>query len=370
MNRFEAHRIAKDLLKLHRLDDWSVRMENNPEVSWLGLCDYKSKTIRLSAPHVDLNPEWKIIDTIKHEVAHALTPGHSHDNIWAAKAEELGAKSTPCGGYFAIPQHVIEAIRDGNQVTMEEEIVTIPKYKVTRLQDLCQECGKVAKERFRNSFINKKGDNVTLVTLDCFHVQTHITPRGTPFEEMVSNFWKPEIASCKHEWIKTQCKLCSEFKLFPFQVKGAKAAESSLSQRKGFGIFDEMGLGKTVQSLAVIKYHAEYTPVLYVVKSAIKFQWFKEIVRWLGMDYAPQVIQTSKDFLIPGLKGYLIAYDLIRRFPKEKLQKLGIKLIVLDECQQIKNVDSTRTQEVRKLISMYDCKVIGASGTPDRKSVV
>ena len=176
-------------------------------------------------------------------------------------------------------------------------------------------------------------------------------PRATPFESMVSNDWKPEIRACKHEWNKNKCEKCGEFKLYGFQVIGAKATEIGLASQRGFGIFDDMGLGKTVQALAVMRYHNEYTPCMVVTKSAIKFQWFKQAVRWLGPNYISQIISTSRDYLMPGLKLYIIPYDLLRRFPREKLHKLGIKLVILDECQQIKNPDSARTQEVRKLIS-------------------
>ena len=49
-------------------------------------------------------------------------------------------------------------------------------------------------------------------------------------------------------------------------------------------------------------------------------------------------------------------------FDIEKFDKIGIKCVVLDECQQIKNVDSSRTQQVRKVVK--DKKVIPLSGTP------
>jgi SNF2 family DNA or RNA helicase len=50
---------------------------------------------------------------------------------------------------------------------------------------------------------------------------------------------------------------------------------------------------------------------------------------------------------------------------KDKLHALGINLVILDEVQQIKNPDSSRTQEVRKLVSANpECKVIELSGTP------
>jgi len=61
----------------------------------------------------------------------------------------------------------------------------------------------------------------------------------------------------------------------------------------------------------------------------------------------------------------VIPYDLLRRFPREKLHALGIKLVILDEVQQIKNPDSSRTQEVRKLVSANsECKVLPLSATP------
>jgi SNF2 family DNA or RNA helicase len=87
-------------------------------------------------------------------------------------------------------------------------------------------------------------------------------------------------------------------------------------------------------------------------------------MRWLGPEFFAQIITTSKDYVYPNLKCYIIPYDLLRRFPREKIEKLGIKLVILDECQQIKNVDSTRTQEVRKLVNNNGCKVIPLSGTP------
>jgi len=49
-------------------------------------------------------------------------------------------------------------------------------------------------------------------------------------------------------------------------------------------------------------------------------------------------------------------------FDVQKLIDAGIKTLVLDECQQLKNPDASRTQEVRKLAK--HTKVIALSGTP------
>lgn len=247
----------------------------------------------------------------------------------------------------------------------------------TILKELCPECGQTAVEKFAINLVDKSGNDVKLITLACFHVIKKVIPKGTPFETMISNFWKPEIAACKHDFPSrdeaklhhipsNQCRVCGEFKLYNFQIEGARFAESALSIQKGVGIFDEMGLGKTIQALAILKFYAaQYSPTLVVTKSAIKFQWFKAAVTWLGPEFISQIISTSRDYIMPGLKLYIIPYDLLRRFPSEKLHAMGIKLIILDEVQQIKNPDSSRTQEVRKLVSAQDdCKVIELSATP------
>lgn len=53
--------------------------------------------ITLSAHFVDLNSEAEILDTILHEIAHALVGiGHGHDKVWQAKCREIGARPERC----------------------------------------------------------------------------------------------------------------------------------------------------------------------------------------------------------------------------------------------------------------------------------
>ena len=372
MERNTASKFCRAELDKHGLKDWHIRLTMDFNVPFLGLCVYKDKCIILNAAHIDIHPIDEVYNTIRHEIAHAIVgPGFGHGLVWEEKAREVGCDNTfPCS-HLNIPEHVIDAIRSGATVemTVEEKVITnvirTPKFHVTRLQEKCPDCGKVAIEKFAIDTIDKEGNQVKLITLECFHIIKKVIPKATPFESMVSNDWKPEIRDCKHIWIKNQCQACGEYRLFNFQSIGSRAAEIALAMQKGFGFFDDMGLGKTVEALALIKFHYDiYCPSLIVTKSAIKFQWFKQAVRWLGPDFIAQIITTSKDFVIPGLKLYIIPYDLLRRFPREKLDKLGIKLVILDECQQIKNVDSARTQEVRKLVNNNGCKVIALSGTP------
>lgn len=371
MDRQKAALICRELLDAEGLTEWGVRISTNPDVTWAGLCyDFPDRIIMLNAHHIDIHHDDEVIDTIRHEVAHAAVgTKHGHNDIWKAKATKLGCHLGPCP---SIDPRLIDAIRSGASIEVElvdktvrkvvEEVVKVPKYTVTRLQEKCPICAKVAKEKFSREFPDKNGNTIKLITLECFHVIQKIIPRGTPYEDLVTNWWKDEVKTCQHNWLKTRCSNCGEFKLMNFQVESARFVEAALASGKGVGVFHEMGLGKTIIALAYLKYNPKRT--LFIVKSAITFQWFKEILRVLGPTAFSQIIRTSRDPLIPNLRSYIISYDLLRRFDRAKIEALGIECVILDECQQIKNPDSTRTQEVRKIVGTPNVQVIALSGTP------
>ena len=376
MTREQATRLTHETLMKHSLTDWHVRLNTKVDARYVGLCLHKDKAIVLNAHHIDIHPEDEVRNTIFHEVAHALTPGHGHDDVWAAKAREIGCDNTlPCMTYGLSPE-VIDAIRSGADVemTVEEQVIRTPKYKITRLQDKCPHCGKVAKTVSENRIEIKEETKPDLVfiKLECGHTLIKNIPKGTPFHQ----FQMGGDKNCKHEWNKNTCVLCDRKRPFPFQIEGMQFGEAALSVNRGVAIFDEMGLGKTIQALGILKYHPELHPFLIIVKSAIKFQWFKAALDWMGDDFVCQIINTSSDILIPGLKGYIISYDLMvpktkklksgkisqQGFDVEKILKSNIKSIVLDECQQVKNPDSGRTQQVKRIAK--DRTVIALSGTP------
>lgn len=56
-----------------------------------GQCNYTTQTISMSAKLVEVNDEARCLNTLRHEIAHALVGGrHGHDAVWAAKHRELG----------------------------------------------------------------------------------------------------------------------------------------------------------------------------------------------------------------------------------------------------------------------------------------
>jgi SNF2 family DNA or RNA helicase len=237
------------------------------------------------------------------------------------------------------------------------------------IKSLCPKCSKVAKSEREFDLPGK-----TILRLKCGHL----------IEKQQLN------RSCPEQLISLDGR-----RLYPFQCDGVRFGEASGGRAL---IADEMGLGKTVQFLGLMAMHPEMHPFLCVVKSSLKAQWQHEIMRWMGEDTFAQVINSARDGILPGFPAYIVSYDLLRRLSttKEKadkgidigeetefikntytetskskakgqlvdlIERLRIKTIVLDECQQIKNPESQRTVFVREI-----CKnvpyVFGLSGTP------
>lgn len=376
MTRIEAAQLARNELNKHGLSDWAVRLNQNAEGHFLGLCSYRDKTIILNAHHIDIHPTPDVINTIRHEIAHALCPKHGHDEVWAECAKRIGCDNTsPCSNLSLSPE-IIDAIRSGAtvEVTFDEQIIRTPKYNITRLQDKCEYCGKVAKSLKEITIPNNDDTrpDLKVITLECGHTYIKKIPKGTPFH----TFQLGGDASCEHNWDKNTCLLCDRKRPYAFQLDGMRFIEAALAVNNGALCADEMGLGKTIQAMGTVKFHSELWPTLWIVKSGLKYQFAAQIIQWMGDDHVPQMVETSKDFLIPGLKHYIVGYDMLvpkvrtlksgktitQGFDIEQFNRVGIKCVVLDECQQIKNVDSTRTQQVRRVVKGR--KVIALSGTP------
>src|ERR1022692_3243326 len=133
-------------------------------------------------------------------------------------------------------------------------------------------------------------------------------------------------------------------KPYPYQIEGARRSIEDGNCR--ILIADEMGLGKTVQSLMIVK--NQKFKFLMIVKSGLRMQWFKETMRWCGMDFLPQIIEGEFDYLLKT-KGYIISVDLLYRFKdlEQWIKKLAVDCVIIDECQTIKNHESKRTNCLR-----------------------
>jgi predicted SprT family Zn-dependent metalloprotease len=84
--------LADAMLTEHGLtaSGWSFAW--NRRAGALGVCKYKTRTVELSRPFFDANDDDTALDTLAHEVAHALAGPHAgHGSEWRRWAVKLGA---------------------------------------------------------------------------------------------------------------------------------------------------------------------------------------------------------------------------------------------------------------------------------------
>ncbi|ADJ55308.1 hypothetical protein RB16p004 [Escherichia phage RB16] len=85
---------AKSIMAKHGLSHWSFKI-NGRFKRTLGCCSYSKREIQLRRKHVEEDTYDCILDTLMHEIAHALVGyGAGHGPVWQRKAIELGAKPT------------------------------------------------------------------------------------------------------------------------------------------------------------------------------------------------------------------------------------------------------------------------------------
>lgn len=93
MDLIAAETLAVFLMKRHKLIDkgWTFKYDN--AVKRFGVCRFRSKTIGLSKKMVLLNEKEKVMDTILHEIAHAIAGYEAgHGEIWKHVCIQIGAK--------------------------------------------------------------------------------------------------------------------------------------------------------------------------------------------------------------------------------------------------------------------------------------
>jgi predicted SprT family Zn-dependent metalloprotease len=91
-----VERVATRALADFGLSGWSVGFNRRKRA--LGMCFYGRQAVELSVHLVERNGVDEVLDTLLHEIAHALVgPGHGHDAIWQRRCAEIGARPTRCG---------------------------------------------------------------------------------------------------------------------------------------------------------------------------------------------------------------------------------------------------------------------------------
>lgn len=79
----------------HGLHGWTFGLTNAKRT--LGVCKYKEKRIEVAGYYARHSPEESVLDTLRHEIAHALAgPAAGHGPKWKSVAVRLGATPRSC----------------------------------------------------------------------------------------------------------------------------------------------------------------------------------------------------------------------------------------------------------------------------------
>ena len=83
--------------KLHNLPKkWKFAFDN--ACNRCGQTSYRTSTISISKKYINGEKISKaqVVNTILHEIAHALCPGEQHSEVWKRKAQEIGCDGKVC----------------------------------------------------------------------------------------------------------------------------------------------------------------------------------------------------------------------------------------------------------------------------------
>ncbi len=133
----------------------------------------------------------------------------------------------------------------------------------------------------------------------------------------------------------------------------------------GFGacLADDMGLGKTIQALTLILTKADSGPTLVVAPTSVCGNWLKECKRF-APDLNPILFGgPERQETIAGLKPFdlmICSYTMLQQ-EQQLIAGQEWEIIVLDEAQAIKNMNTKRSQAAMSLNGKF--RLI-TTGTP------
>src|SRR5580658_9496690 len=95
MDLRELEAIASQELTKHGLNGWSFGWADTKRR--LGVCKHATKRIEIAEYYALNNPPETVLDTLLHEIAHALAgPGARHGPVWKEVAVRIGAVPRAC----------------------------------------------------------------------------------------------------------------------------------------------------------------------------------------------------------------------------------------------------------------------------------
>ena len=103
--------------------------------------------------------------------------------------------------------------------------------------------------------------------------------------------------------------------------------------------------GKSIQTIGFINLTPTISSVLIVCPASVKINWSRELARWLTRPFTIGIANGGK---FPATQIVIINYDILKKHVKA-LTLNTWDLMVLDECQAIRNSKTQRSESVRQI---------------------
>ncbi|KPJ97273.1 MAG: helicase, partial [Desulfobacterales bacterium SG8_35] len=148
-----------------------------------------------------------------------------------------------------------------------------------------------------------------------------------------------------------------------YQVEGYKWLSRLAHWGGGACLADDMGLGKTLQALAIILEKTCNGPILVVAPTSVCMNWLQEANRFAPTLNMHLLGNRSRKKLVQSLQEFdvlVTSYTLLQQEAK-LLAGIDWQVIVLDEAQAIKNMETKRSRAAMSLNGRF--KLL-TTGTP------
>ena len=182
-------------------------------------------------------------------------------------------------------------------------------------------------------------------------VSSKMNGRQTLLGEWEVCWWKPldaaELARRKaavEESKATDADCCfpvpDGLEYRPFQRAGIRYALA----RQGCLIADEMGLGKTIQAIGTINATPNASDVLVITKAGLKFNWLRELKRWLVNPALRDSVGIADGKTFPTTRVVIMNFDIAHVWPKSLARMWDV--VIIDESHLLKNPATRRAKAI------------------------
>jgi SNF2 family DNA or RNA helicase len=228
-----------------------------------------------------------------------------------------------------------------NFVLLKDKVIMLDNEKVKELSDFVEDF---------NLNVKNLGKEAISPMYNMFKIEAY-TELNVDIEDKVQDILN-EIKNYKTSLYTPLDKFTQIMR--EYQVEGYKWLKILYNNNLSGILADDMGLGKSLQILSLIEEIKTNQPILIVCPKSLVYNWQNEFKKFHIQTPCLALIGTKKDrekiiTMNQGRKIVLItSYDTLVRDIDQYIY-VNFEMLLLDEAQNIKNMNSMRAKEVKKV---------------------